>query len=96
MKPTTLTIDDLRKSVDLDKVMRLLKEFDGEANISALCTLAAALGVLIGGEADSAEQLMAAQTAVSFIIHDAAQAAIRERLPVAAINEPEIDKPTLQ
>lgn len=82
MNPTQMTIDDLRNSVDSDRVVDLLKSFDGESNIKALTTLACAVGLLIGSETKSNIQLMACISAVSFIINDSAQLAIREGMPV--------------
>lgn len=82
MNPTNMSVDDLRNAVDPDKVVQLLKSFDGEPNVRALTTLACALGLLVGSEARTNLQLMACISAVSFIINDSAQLAIKEGGPV--------------
>jgi hypothetical protein len=93
-----MSVDDLRNSVDPEKVVNLLKQFDGQSNIKALTTLACALGLLIGSENKSTSQLAAMISAVSFIINDSVQLALREGCPVIGHKEPPEDKskkPTL-
>ena len=78
MQTKEMTVEELRNQVDSDRVVKILQEFDGQPNIKALATLACGIGILLGLETKTPQQLMACVAAVSFVMNDAAQLAIKD------------------
>jgi hypothetical protein len=79
VQPTQMSVEDLRNSVDIEHAVRIIEKFQGEPNIKALATISCALGTLLGAEAGAGPgQLTACIAAISFIMYDAAQLAMRE------------------
>jgi hypothetical protein len=89
MTKASLSLEDLRDFVDADKVLDILKLFDGKPNIQALTTLSCCIGILLGAEAKNPSQILSLITATHFIVNDACQLSIKEGSPLVGLRQTE-------